>query len=247
MSAVEVSGLSLAYRLSRHRVGTAKEHLFQALRRQVEYESLWALREVSFAVERGRVLGIVGPNGAGKTTLLKIITRVLPPTNGRVVVRGLVAPMIELGGGFDADLTGSENLVLYGAMLGHDPRALRREASAVAEWAELEDFMDVPLRSYSSGMLARLGFAVATLVQPDVLVVDEVLAVGDASFQRRSQERIAELLSNGTAVVLVSHALDTVRVYADEALWLDRGRVVALGDPDEVVDRYVDSVALAVA
>jgi ABC-2 type transport system ATP-binding protein len=247
MRAVEVSGLSLAYRLSRHRSGTAKEHLFQALRRQVDYERLWALRDVSLTVAAGRVLGIVGPNGAGKTTLLKAITRVLPPTSGRVVVRGLVAPMIELGGGFDADLTGSENLVLYGAMLGHDPRALRRQSAAVAEWAELEDFMDVPLRSYSSGMLARLGFAVATLIQPDVLVVDEVLAVGDESFQRRSQERIAELLSHGTAVVLVSHALDTVRAYADEALWLDHGRVMAMGDPDEIVGRYVESVASAAA
>jgi ABC-2 type transport system ATP-binding protein len=247
VSAVEVSGLSLAYRLSRHPSVTMKEHLIRALRRQVEYERLWALRDVTFSVEPGRVLGIVGPNGAGKTTLLKVITRVLPPTSGRVVVRGVVAPMIELGGGFDAELTGHENLVLYGAMLGQDPRVLRKQAGAVAEWAELESFMDVPLRSYSSGMLARLGFAVATLVRPDVLVVDEVLAVGDESFQARSQQRIGELLADGTAVVLVSHALDTVRRHADEALWLDRGRVVASGDPDDVVDSYAGSVAVAAA
>ncbi|MDX6511376.1 MAG: type transport system ATP-binding protein [Gaiellaceae bacterium] len=242
MTAVELRDVSFAYRLHHRRSGTFKEHAIHALGGQGPHVWHWALRDVSVTVEPGAVLAVVGPNGAGKSTLLKLIARVLPPTSGRVVVRGLVAPLIELGAGFDAELTGEENLVLYGAMLGHHPRVLRRRAAAVAEWAGLEDFMDVPLRSYSSGMLARLGFAVATEARPDVLLVDEVLAVGDAAFQIRSRERIDEIIRGGTAVVLVSHALDAVCELADEVVWLDGGRVLGRGEPAAVTTSYRDTV-----
>jgi ABC-2 type transport system ATP-binding protein len=241
--AIEVRELGFSYRLVRNRPGTVAELAITALRRQIRHEWLAALDGVGFTVERGELLAVVGANGAGKTTLLKILGRVLPPTRGRVIVRGLTAPIIELGAGFNADLTGLENAVLYGGLLGHDPRWLMQSAGQIAAYAGLEGFMDVPLRAYSSGMVARLAFAVATLGEPEVLLIDEVLAVGDETFRRRSAERIDELIHGGTAVVLVTHGLEVARERADRVLWLDHGRPLALGDPDEVVDAYLRAVA----
>lgn len=240
--AIEVDGASLAYRLSHSKAGTAKEFAIQLLKRQVRYEELWALRDVSFTVGDGEVLGVVGPNGAGKSTLMKMLARVLPPTHGRVVVRGSVAPMIELGAGFNTELTGYENIVMYGTLLGRSPNMMRQRARDITDWADLTDYLDVPIRSYSTGMLARLGFAVATDTEPQVLIVDEVLAVGDAAFQAKSFERIEKMIAGGTSVVLVSHDLDMVRKIANRAIWLDRGRVMSAGDPDTVVGEYEASV-----
>jgi ABC-2 type transport system ATP-binding protein len=241
--AVEVQGTSLAYRLSRSDSGTAKEFVIQLMKRQVSYEQLWALKDVSFTVSDGEVLGVVGPNGAGKSTLMKMLARVLPPTKGRIVVRGSVAPMIELGAGFNPELTGIENIVMYGTLLGRSPQVMRERADAIAEWASLSDYLDVPIRSYSSGMLARLGFSVATDIEPDVLIVDEVLSVGDAAFQQKSSNRMRSMIANGASVVLVSHNLDTVRAIADRAIWLDSGAIVLEGDPEEVVGEYERSVS----
>jgi ABC-2 type transport system ATP-binding protein len=235
---IEARAISLAYRLAHNRASTFKEFAIRLLKGQMEYERLWALRDVSFSVERGEVFGVVGPNGAGKTTLMKIIARVLPPAEGRMVVRGSLAPMIELGAGFNSEMTAYENIVLYGTLLGRDPQVMRDKAQAIAEWAELKDFLDVPIRSYSSGMLARLGFAVATDAEPSVLVVDEVLSVGDTSFQRRSADRILQMIEGGTSVVLVSHDLDTMVRVAHRVMWLDHGEIVALGKPQEVVEAY---------
>ncbi|MBW3579362.1 MAG: ABC transporter ATP-binding protein [Actinobacteria bacterium] len=215
-----------------------KEYTIRLLKRQVEYERLWALTDVSFDVCRGEVFGVVGPNGAGKSTLMKIIARVLPPTEGRVIVRGTVAPMIELGAGFNQEMTALENIVLNGTLLGRDPTTMRERAPAIAEWAGLQDFLDVPIRSYSTGMLARLGFSVATDFQPEVLVVDEVLSVGDQAFQYKSRERIASMIRSGTSVVLVSHDLGTIEEVSDRALWLDHGYVKMLDTPAEVVPAY---------
>lgn len=240
--AVEARDISIAYRLPHHRTTSVQEFAIRLLKRQVEYEELWALRSVSFDLDPGEILGVVGPNGAGKSTLMKVVARVLPPAEGRIIVRGKVAPMIELGAGFNPDLTGFENLVLYGTILGNDPRQMRRDAAAIADWAELRDFLDVPIRSYSSGMVARLGFSVATWGSPDIVVVDEVLAVGDERFQERSLERFEQLLVGGTAVLLVSHSLDTIKHFAHRAMWLDRGVVQATGDPADVVDAYTRSV-----
>jgi len=241
-SAISVSNVRLEYRLSRSNVGSIKEYAIKAAKRQNKYESLWALDGITFEVARGEVFGIIGPNGAGKSTLMKIMARVLPPTEGRVIVRGRVAPMIELGAGFNNELTGYENIVMYGTLLGRSPQRMRERADSIAEWADLTEFIDVPLRSYSSGMLARLAFSVATDIEPDILVVDEVLSVGDASFQRRSKERMTKLIDGGASVVIVSHNLPTVRELAHRTMWLDHGRTVASGDPAEVIAAYEQTV-----
>lgn len=235
---VQVDGVSLAYRLARNQAGTIKEFAVQLLRRQVKFEKLWAVSDVSFEVQRGETLALIGRNGAGKTTLMKIIARVLPPTDGRVVVRGHVAPMISLGAGFNHELTGYENIILYGTLLGRDPETMRKRVGPIAEWADLADFMDVPVRAYSSGMLARLGFGIASDTVPDVLIVDEVLAVGDQQFQQRSFDRMQEMMNGGAAVLLVSHNLTKVEEMADRVLWLDKGRTQLLGDPEEVIEAY---------
>jgi ABC-type polysaccharide/polyol phosphate transport system ATPase subunit len=241
--AIAVDDVRLEYRLSRSRTGSIKEYAIQAVKRQVKYESLWALDGVSFEVAEGEVFGIVGPNGAGKSTLMKIMARVLPPSHGRVVVRGSVAPMIELGAGFNNDLTGHENIVMYGTLLGRSPDLMRERAPHIAEWADLTDYIDVPLRSYSSGMLARLAFSIATDIEPDVLVVDEVLSVGDAAFQIRSEERMKSLIARGASVVIVSHQLGMVTELAHRAMWLDHGRTIMTGDPHEVIGAYSQSVS----
>ena len=240
--AVEVRDVSIVYRLARNRTTSIQEFAIRMAKRQIEYEDLWALRDVSFHVDRGEILGVIGANGAGKSTLMKVVARVLPPARGRIVVRGRVAPMIELGAGFHPDLTGLENLVLYGTILGNDPRTMRRHATEIADWAELRDFLDVPIRSYSSGMVARLGFAVATWGHPDVVVVDEVFAVGDERFKARSLERFEQLLAEGAAILLVSHALPSVSRTAHRAIWLEKGRLRATGNPAEVVDAYASAV-----
>lgn len=240
--AISVSNVRLEYRLSRSNIGSFKEFAIKAVKRQVKFESLWALDGVTFNVAKGEVFGIIGPNGAGKSTLMKIMARVLPPTEGRVIVRGSVAPMIELGAGFNNELTGYENIVMYGALLGRTPDHMRERVWEIAAWADLTEFIDVPLRSYSSGMLARLAFSVATDIEPDILIVDEVLSVGDAAFQIRSQERMANLIERGASVVIVSHNLGTVTDLANRAMWLDHGRSVMTGDPYDVVAAYTEAV-----
>jgi ABC-2 type transport system ATP-binding protein/lipopolysaccharide transport system ATP-binding protein len=241
---VEVRDLSLAYRLTQNRVGSVKEFAINMVRGHMKYESLWALSEVSFDVSAGEVLAVIGPNGAGKSTLMKVIARILPPTEGRVMVRGTLAPMIELGAGFNGELTAAENIVLYGTILGRDPRQMRGRAEDIAEWAGLEEFLYVPIRSYSSGMLARLGFSIATDEAPDLLVVDEVLAVGDEAFQQKSLSRMKEMMAGGTSIILVSHALPTVLSTADRVIWLDHGHVRMNGDPAEVVGAYKESAVI---
>ena len=240
---ITVVSVCLAYRMSKGRANSMKEYAIQKVKRTVGSEKLWALDDVSFQVQRGETFGLIGPNGAGKTTMMKIVARVLPPTSGRVVIRGALAPMISLGAGFNNELTGFENVVLFGTLLGHDPLRMKERAPHIAEWSGLEEFMDVPIRSYSSGMLARLAFAVASDIDPDVLVIDEVLAVGDQAFQKKSFERMQALMDGGTAVLLVSHQLDKVAELADRVLWLDKGHVRMIGDPDEVIDAYKATVA----
>jgi len=240
--AITVDKVSLAYRVAKDRAGTMKEFAINLLKRQVQYEPLWALDNVSFDVPKGEVFAVVGPNGAGKSTLLKVLAGVLPPTSGRVVVRGLVSPLIELGGGMNHEMTGRENIVLFGTLLGRPPDVMRQRVDAIAEWAELTEFLDHPLRGYSTGMSSRLAFAIATDVKPEILLVDEVLSVGDEKFRRKSTQRISELMDGGTTVILVSHNLPTVRRMAERVMWLDRGRIKAIGDAEEIVDAYEASV-----
>jgi ABC-type polysaccharide/polyol phosphate transport system ATPase subunit len=235
---IDVDHVSLAYLMSRDRAGTVKEFAFQLLKRQVTMQRFLAVDDVSFQVHRGETLAMIGRNGAGKTTLMKVVARVLPPTDGRVVVRGVVAPMIALGAGFNSELNAIENIVLFGTLLGRDPEEMHERAAGIGEWAGLTEFMDVPIRSFSSGMMARLGFAVAADVDPDVMVVDEVLSVGDEAFQRKSFERMQALMEGGTAVLLVSHVMDKVLEVADRVIWLEKGRIQMEGDPEEVVSEY---------
>lgn len=240
--AILVDHVSLAYRITKDRAGSMKEFAINLLKRQVQFESLWALDDVTFEVPQGEVFAIIGPNGAGKSSLLKVLAGVLPPTSGRVVVRGLVSPLIELGGGMNHDMTGRENVVMFGTLLGREPDEMRQRVQPIAEWAELTDFLDHPVRNFSTGMSSRLAFAIATDVEPGVLLVDEVLSVGDEKFRRKSTNRIKTLMDGGATVVLVSHNLGTVRRMADRVMWLDRGRIKVIGDPEEVVDAYEASV-----
>lgn len=239
---IVVDNVSLAYRIARDRAGSMKEFAINLLKRQVVYESLWALDGVSFEIEKGEVFGVIGPNGAGKSTLMKVLAGVLPPSSGRVVVRGLVSPMIEVSGGMNPEMTGRENIVLFGTLLGRDPDEMRRRIAPIAEWAELTEFLDAPIRNYSTGMTTRLAFAIATDIKPEILLVDEVLAVGDENFRRKSTERIADLMSDGTTLVLVSHSLTTVRNMADRVMWLDHGDCKMIGEADLVVSAYEASV-----
>jgi ABC-type polysaccharide/polyol phosphate transport system ATPase subunit len=235
---IEVSDVTLRYRLDRNRVGTVKEAAVRFVKRDHSYESILALDGVTFTVSPGEIFGVIGPNGAGKSTLMKIIARVLPPSSGRVIVRGSVAPMIELGAGFNPEFTARENVIIYGALLGRDPKFMRERVDVIVEWAGVADFVDIPVRTFSSGMKGRLAFSVATDIEPDILLVDEVLAVGDQAFRKKSEARMNELISGGASVVVVSHALGLVRRICERVMWIDSGRVKMIGPAQEVVDAY---------
>ncbi len=239
-SLIELSEVSLRYRLVRQRTGSFKEYAIHWIRGSLVPQSFWALREVSLAISQGESVGIIGRNGAGKSTLLRLISGVLRPTVGNVAVRGRVTPVLELGVGFDGELTGRENIFLYGVLLGRSRQEIRAKLAAIVEFSELGDFLDVPVRSYSSGMLARLAYAVASAWTPEILLVDEALAVGDASFAGKCLERQREFQRAGATLLLVSHDLDTLRAMAERAIWLEQGRVVLDGPTEEVVSRYLE-------
>ncbi len=235
---IRLENVSVRYRVPRERIPTFKEYAIRWLRRRIGYEEFWALRGVSLEVRCGEAFGIIGPNGAGKSTLLKVVARVLRPTMGRVRVRGRVAPLLELGAGFDTELTGRENVFLNGAILGYTRADIAARFDRIVDFAGVRDFIDAPLRTYSSGMIVRLGFAVATDVQPEILIVDEVLAVGDAEFQKKCAERIEDFRRNGTTILMVSHNLGAVQTLCERAMWLNRGEVQALGPAADVVQQY---------
>lgn len=237
--AICLEDVSVRYHVPHERYATLKEHAIRLLQGRLQYDDFWALRDVNLEMRRGEVVGIIGRNGAGKSTLLKAIARVLRPTRGRVVIRGRVSPLLEFGAGFHPELTGRENVFLNGAILGFTHAQMQAKFKSIVDFAELGDFIDAPLRTYSSGMVARLGFAVATDVKPEVLILDEVLSVGDTAFQRKSAERIQGFRAQGAAVLLVSHSLEAIEMMCDRAVWLDHGHVMAEGSADEVVYRYL--------
>lgn len=239
---VEVTDISLAYRRTRHRVSSLKQTAIDTINRRMAYEEFFALRNVSFEIARGETLSVIGRNGAGKSTLLKLIARVLPPNSGRVIVRGHVAPMIELGAGFNSELTGAENIILYGTLLGRTPKEMMARIEPIAEWAGLTEHLDIPLRAFSSGMTARLAFATATDTTPDLLLIDEILSVGDEDFKEKSAARTLEMMHSGCAVLLVSHDLATVEKMSTRALYLESGVPKAAGNPREVIDAYLADV-----
>lgn len=240
--AIEVNHVSMLFRLNRERVDNIKEYVIRLLTRKLHYTEFWALKDVSFKVEKGDRVGVMGFNGAGKSTLLKVIAGVLKPTMGSVKVVGTIAPMLELGAGFDPNYSGKENIYLYGTTMGYSRKFIDEKFDEIVEFSELQEFIDAPLKSYSSGMKSRLGFAIATAVKPDVLILDEVLSVGDAAFKEKSEQRILDMIDDGVTVLYVSHSTDRVRKICNKAIILTKGQVVAQGDADEICDIYTEMV-----
>ena len=210
-------------------------------RRKRKKTNFWALRDISFEVKKGEVIGLIGSNGAGKSTLLKIVSGVMKPTNGKVKVSGVISPMIELGAGFDMELTARENIFLNGAILGYSKQFLESKFDEIVEFSELKDFLDVPVKNFSSGMTAKLAFSIATIVDPEILIVDEILSVGDIKFQEKSKNKMLEMIKGGTTVLYVSHSLDSIRQLCDRVVWIEHGKMVKVGKTDEICDEYYDT------
>ena len=238
MATIEITNVGFTYRVLKNKTGSLKELMRDVLHRKVRIQNYAALKDVSFTVESGEVVAIIGKNGSGKSTLLKILARVLPPTSGKAKVTGTIAPMIELGAGFHPEMTGAENVHFYSPLLGRDINRTKSRIAEIGEWAGVTDHMDFPLRTFSTGMVARLAFATATDETADVLLIDEVLSVGDADFQLKSSERMSELLTKGAAVVLVSHDMKAVRALANKTIWLESGVVKMSGPTEQVVSAY---------
>ena len=237
---IEVNNVSMMFNLSKDKIMGLKEYVIKALKRQLFYEEFWALRDVSFTVNKGEVFGVMGLNGAGKSTLLKIIAGVFRPTKGSVSVGGDLAPLLELGAGFDPETSARDNIYMNGAMYGYPPGFMEEKYAEIIDFAELWEFEDVAIKNFSSGMTARLGFAVATSVQPDILIVDEILGVGDYTFQAKCEERINNMISGGATVLLVSHNVKAIREMCSRAILLKKGEVVCVGSVDEVCSAYGD-------
>lgn len=235
---VSVEHVSMLFNRSKERVDNIKEYFVRLAKRQLLFEEFWALRDISFSIQRGESVGIIGLNGSGKSTLLKIIAQVMKPTNGSVQLFGSIAPLIELGAGFDMDLTARENVYLNGAVLGFSRRQMREKFDDIIDFAELWEFVDSPLKNYSSGMVARLGFSIATMSKPDILIVDEILGVGDYKFQEKCQKRMATIIDSGATVIFVSHSIKQVQELCSRAIWLQRGQLIMDGNSDVVCSRY---------
>ena len=241
MKLIEVKNVSFDYRVIRTTSTSLKEFFRDFIRGSVRITRLQALDQITFSLHSGKVLGIVGGNGAGKSTLLKLIAGVLPPQSGEVLVEGSIAPMIELGAGFHPELTAAENTIFFSALIGRDVKAVRQDLQAIGDWADVTDHLDFPIRSFSSGMVARLAFSAATQERADILLVDEVLSVGDEKFRAATRKRIREQLALGTGVVLVSHEPSIIRELCDEVLWLEKGKIRMIGETDAVMNAYHDS------
>lgn len=235
---IEVKDVSMHFNLMVERVDSIKEYVMKLLKGKLLYNDFVALSHVSFDVHKGEIVGLVGLNGAGKSTLLKIIAGVLKPTEGKVITRGTIAPLIEVGAGFDPELTARENVYLNGAILGHDRKFMDSKFDEIIDFAELQNFVDVPVKNFSSGMYARLGFAIATMVQPDILIVDEVLSVGDYKFQKKCEDRIQTMLDKGVTVVLVSHDISMIEKLCTKVVWLEHGHLKDIGPTAKVCKEY---------
>ena len=235
---ITVDDVSMMFNLSSEKVDSIKEYVVKLVRHELHYQEFWALKNISFELEKGDSLGIVGLNGSGKSTLLKIISGILKPTKGTVTTCGSIAPLIELGAGFDNDLTARENIYLNGAILGYDHAYMDRHFDEIIAFAELENFVDTAIKNYSSGMVARLGFAIATMEVPDILIIDEILAVGDYRFQEKSFARMKRMIESGATVVFVSHSVEQVKQICRKGLWLDHGEMRQFGEVNAVCSGY---------
>lgn len=239
--AVEIKDVEMHFNMSKEKLESLKEYFVKLMKRQLYFEDFVALNKVSLNITKGDVFGIVGLNGSGKSTLLKVISGILKPTKGTVTVRGSIAPLIELGAGFDMELTARENIFLNGSVLGYSHKQMRERFDEIVEFSEMQEFLDTPMKNYSSGMVARIGFAIATMTRPDILIVDEILAVGDFHFQEKCEKRISEMMSGGTTVIIVSHSIEQIERLCKHVMWLERGNVKMLGDVTTVCNAYKES------
>ena len=238
---IEAKNVSMNFKMTKEKIFSLKEYFIKFLKRELIFEEFCALTDVSFSVKKGEILGIIGYNGAGKSTMLKVISGIMKPTIGTIKVEGVISPLIELGSGFDMELTARENIFLNGYILGYSKKFIKEHFDKIVEFSELEEFLDVPVKNFSSGMIARLGFAIATIVEPEILIVDEILSVGDFKFQEKSEKKIKEMLLSGTTVILVSHALNQIEEICTKVLWLEHGRVKGYGNTKEICDAYKNS------
>lgn len=235
-----VDHVGMKFNLSKERVDNLKEYVIKMLKGQISYNEFWALKDINFSLQKGDRLGILGLNGAGKSTLLKVIAGVLKATEGEVTVKGRIVPLLELGAGFDKQYTGAENIYLYGSVLGYSREFLEEKYDEIVEFSGLGDFIDVPIKNYSSGMKSRLGFSIATIVEPEILILDEVLSVGDAKFRKKSEKKIMGMFDKGVTVLFVSHSLEQVQRLCNKAILLEKGRIIAQGDIESVSKIYLE-------
>ncbi len=240
---VSVKDVSMRFNLAKERTDTIKEYILKMLKHQLFFDEFWALKNISFQINAGESLALIGRNGCGKSTMLKIIAGVLTPTKGEIAVNGSIAPLIELGAGFDPELTARENIYMNGAIMGFDRPFMDGHFDEIVSFSELQEFLDVPVKNFSSGMIARLGFSIATIVRADILIVDEILAVGDAAFQEKCEGKMADLLSNGTTLIFVSHSGEQVKRLCKKAIWIDHGEQKMSGPSDEVYAAYSEFLA----
>lgn len=235
---IELKNIGMKFNMSKEKIDSIKEYIIKSIKKEIRYNEFWALTNVSFTVNKGERLGILGLNGAGKSTLLKVICGVFKPSTGTVRTNGVIAPLLELGAGFDMQYTGKENIYLYGTVLGYSRKFIQEKYDEIVAFSELEEFIDTPMKNYSSGMKARLGFAIATIVKPDILILDEVLSVGDAKFRTKSENKIKEMFDSGVTVLFVSHSLEQVLRICNKAIILEKGKVIAVGDVKDVANEY---------
>ena len=236
--AIIVDNVSMKFNLSKVKVDSLKDYIIKSIKKEIKYNEFWALQNVSFTVEKGDRVGILGLNGAGKSTLLKVIAGVFKPTEGTVTKHGKMVPLLELGAGFDPQYTGKENIYLYGAMLGYTKEFIDEKYDEIVKFSELKDFIDVPIKNYSSGMKSRLGFSIATVVSPKILILDEVLSVGDAKFRKKSEKKVLSMFDSGVTVLFVSHSLAQVQRICNKAMILEKGKLIAYGDIDTISELY---------
>lgn len=239
---IDVDNVTIRFNKSTEKIDNLKEYFVKLIKRELMFQEFIAVRDVSFKVRKGESWGIIGSNGSGKSTLLKAISGIIKPYKGVIHVNGTVSPLIELGAGFDGNMTARENIFLNGCVLGHSEKYMQEHFDEIVEFAEIGDFLDSPIKNFSSGMAARLGFSIATIVSPDILIVDEVLAVGDMKFRKKCEQRMTEVLSGGTTLLYVSHNLGEIRRLCDHVIWLNKGNVVAIGDTEEICNQYEASM-----
>lgn len=238
--AVSAEHVTIRFNIASERIDNLKEYFIKLLKHELMFKEFLALQDINLHVKKGEAWGIVGTNGSGKSTFLKLVCGILKPYKGSIKINGTIAPLIELGAGFDGDLTARENIFLNGAVLGYDKKFMQSHFDEIVDFAELWDFLDMPIKNYSSGMAARLGFAIATVVRPDILICDEVLSVGDFAFQQKCERRMREMREQGTTLLFVSHSIDSVRQVCDHALWIDKGHAMKSGNVNEVCDAYME-------